>query len=71
MRLRLTARELPVAQTVHMLLPIDPDDSEALAFVVRQAQRSADQSRADGDMGAGPDELREIFQERGWAVDSR
>ena len=54
-----------------MLLPIDPDDAEALAFVVRQAQRSADQSRADGDMGAGPDELREIFQERGWAVDSR
>ncbi|WP_419855155.1 hypothetical protein [Candidatus Poriferisodalis sp.] len=60
-----------MAETVHMLLPIDTDDSEALEFVARQAQRCADRSRAVGDMGAGPDELREIFEERGWAVDSR
>lgn len=71
MRLRHTARGPHVAETVHMLLPIDPDDSEALEFVARQAQRCADNSRAAGDVGAGPDELREIFEERGWAVDSR
>ena len=60
-----------MAETIHMLLPIDSDDSEALAFVARQAQRCADRSRAAGDTGAGPDELRRIFEERGWAVDSR
>lgn len=60
-----------MADPTHMLLPIDPDDDEAVAFVVRQAQRCADRSRAAGDLGMGPDELREFFEERGWVVGSR
>lgn len=61
-----------MAETVHMLLPIDADDPEALKFVARQAQRCADRSRATGDVGVGTEEeLRAVFEERGWAVDSR
>lgn len=60
-----------MAESIHMLLPIDPDDDEAVAFVARQAQRCADKSRAAGDLGMGPDELRELFEERGWVVGSR
>ncbi len=53
-----------MSEPTHMLLPIDPDDAEAVAFVVRQAQRCADRSRAAGDEGMGPAELRDLFKER-------
>ena len=43
-----------MADTLYMLLPIDPDDPEAVAFVARQAQRCAERSLAAGDTGAGP-----------------
>ena len=57
-------KESPVTEPVHMLLPIDPDDDEAAAFVARQAQRCADRSWAAGDRGMGPAELEAFFEER-------
>ena len=53
-----------VTELTHMLLPIDPEDDEAVAFVARQAQRCADRSWAAGDRGMGPVELEELFKER-------
>lgn len=60
-----------MGDTLYMLVPIEADDPEAVAFVARQAQRCAERSLAAGDTGAGPDELRAIFRERGWPVEPR